>query len=75
MKKLGPFGWFWGPKKRFLDVHLWARPNAPYGWAWGRDGQEALGDVEIALGPFRVFSFLKYKEGFGLHILGFWWVK
>lgn len=71
-KHVGPIKYFWGPRKKFLDVYLNGNDN--YGWEWGSDGHNDGPTIALRLFGLNIIYFEKFKTGFHISILGFWGV-
>lgn len=69
IKHLGPFKYYWGPKKQFISAWLAGYENASFGWEWGQDNTEdhALIHIQVLRLVFLHISHDEYV------ILGFWW--
>lgn len=60
--------------KHFFDISLRALGDCPVGWLWGNDTYNQDFDTNILILGFNVFAFKKFKPGFEIRVLGFWWM-
>ena len=79
MKKYNPFRIYRANKskegKNFIDISLKGFQNSPFGWQWGNDGEFRFGDINIHIFGLDIIYFEKFRGGFDIRILGFWWIK
>lgn len=73
--ELGPFQLYRSGSKT-LDITLTCLKDYPIGWEYGWDDPlaERKPLVGLRLGKLAIFSFEKFKKGFELRFLGFWWI-
>lgn len=59
--------------KHFVDISL--KGFDEFGWEWGSDGMQD--DIRLALVIFglKVFWFERWRNGFHVAFIGFWWVR
>lgn len=73
----GPFQ-FYRCSTGILDITLKILEKVPCGWEWGyKDPQRGSDNplIEIRVGKLMVLYYEKFKQGFELVILGFWFIK
>lgn len=75
--EIGPFSLYRVENKnRSLDIFITGTEG--FGWEWGyedplRGATKPL--ISFRVGKLVVFYFEKFKKGFEIWVLGFWWIK
>lgn len=75
---IGPFQLYRVEKSGTLDISLLCLKDAPCGWQYGWD-DDMRGVTEpfisIRVGKLVVLHFEKFKKGWEVWFMGFWYVK
>jgi len=74
---LGPFHLYRVEKSGALCVSLKHLEEWPCGWEYGwKDESRGVTRpaIEFRIGKLQIFYFERYKKGFELWFLGFWWI-
>lgn len=74
---IGPLR-FYRANNGSLDISFVGFSDCPWGWEYGwrdpmRGEDRAL--VDFRIGKLVVLYFQKYKKGFEVWVLGFWWIR
>lgn len=79
ISRWGPFSYYRHSSKKerknFLSVWMTAYDSSSFGWEWGTDNNESNPSWQIRLNYFNVFSYEKFKKGFMIYVLGFWYMS
>lgn len=76
-KKFGPFDYFKVGQTKGITAWLRGYDNASWGFEWGyRDSMRGTDKplVDFRVGKLTLLYFEKFKKGFEVWFLGFWWI-
>ncbi len=74
---IGPFQIYRVEKNGTLDVSLLCCKDKPWGWEYGweddmRGATKPL--ISFRIGKLVILYFERFKKGFEIWVLGFWWI-